>query len=90
MVVKSQEPVPTTLKLALLETIASVIINAQANKSAATYFTLHKEDVKFPRNFKDLVSAHPITMDNNMELDIATLIGIAHTDINVAVALMGT
>lgn len=89
MVVKSQEPVPTTLKLALLETIASMIINVQANKSVATYITLHKEDVKFPRNFKDLASAHTITMDNNLELDIATLIGNAHTDINVAVALMG-
>lgn len=89
MVVKSQEPVPTTLKVALLETIATMIINVQANKSVASYITLCKEDAKFPRNFKDLVSAQPITMDNNLELDIATLIGNAHTDINVAVALMG-
>lgn len=87
MVVKSQEPVPTTLKKALLETIATMIINVQANKSVATYITLCKEDAKFPRNFKDLVSAHTITMDK-LELDIATLIGNAHTDINVAVALM--
>lgn len=87
--VKSQEPAPTTLNLALWEIIATMIFNVPANKSVATYFTQHKEDAKFPRNFKDLVNAHTITMVNNMELDIATLTGNAHTDINVAVALMG-
>lgn len=53
------------------------------------YIILYKEDVKFFRNFKDLVSVYIIIMDNNLELDIVILIGNVYMDINVVVVLMG-
>lgn len=87
--VKSQGPAPASPNLALWETIATMIINVPASKSVASYSTLYTEDAKFPRNCRDPVDALAITMVNNMELDIATQICNADTDINVALALMG-
>lgn len=65
-----------------------MIINVQVNKSVVLYIIFCKEDVKFFRNFKDLVSVYIIIMDNKLELDIVILIGNVYMDINVVVVLM--